>query len=583
MTYSFSTKVLSVIAAAGLLLTGCGRDDEKSVSPDLLVASSDILQYVPADSPYVIASLAPLPDDVMDSLEPKIDRILLSYQTILREAVAAQQDQSGGEQPDSEEAQQVRAFVDELAGLLSIDGMREAGVTRDSLGAFYGNGLLPVLRLQLSDSAKFEAAIKRLEAEAGKPMAVGMTSDQPYRYLDADEIRVVIAIIDDQAVFSLVPSAFDEAQTGRALGLSRPDSNITQSGVFEEIVARYDYEDYVVGFVDLPQIAERFVGEPTGLDVDLMALLPDNSNSLSDVCKAEIREVARVMPRMVIGYTNISATQFDSNLVIELRDDIAAGLQLLPAAVPGLGGDTGALMSFGMSLDAKAAREFFEARLDALEADPFECEHFADIERSAASGREALNQPLPPIIYDFKGFLAVIDDLEGLDVATQTPPTSFDGTFLLAMDNAPALVSMGTMFSPELAALNLQPDGKPVALELPQLQAMGIAAFAALTDTALAISVGEKADAEVQEALAAEAAKPAPFLSFSMDAARYYSFMGEAVAAGDAAGEDAPSPEMKTAVNEMMQAVADLYDRMSGDVLFTANGIEVRMTETLKD
>ena len=40
---------------------------------------------------------------------------------------------------------------------------------------------------------------------------------------------------------------------------------------------------------------------------------------------------------------------------------------------------------------------------------------------------------------------------------------------------------------------------------------------------------------------------------------------------------------MKTAVNEMMQAVADLYDRMSGDVLFTANGIEVRMTETLKD
>ena len=120
-------------------------------------------------------------------------------------------------------------------------------------------------------------------------------------------------------------------------------------------------------------------------------------------------------------------------------------------------------------------------------------------------------------------------------MATQTPPTSFDGTFLLAMDNAPALVSMGTMFSPELAALNLQPDGKPVALELPQLQAMGIAAFAALTDTALAISVGEKADAEVQEALAAEAAKPAPFLSFSMDAARYYSFMSEAVAAGDAA------------------------------------------------
>ena len=61
--------------------------------------------------------------------------------------------------------------------------------------------------------------------------------------------------------------------------------------------------------------------------------------------------------------------------------------------------------------------------------------------------------------------ILIIDNLEGLDVATQTPPTSIDGTFLLAMDNAQALVAMGAMFSPEIAALNLQPDGNPVALK----------------------------------------------------------------------------------------------------------------------
>ena len=33
----------------------------------------------------------------------------------------------------------------------------------------------------------------------------------------------------------------------------------------------------------------------------------------------------------------------------------------------------------------------------------------------------------------------------------------------------------------------------------------------------------------------------------------------------------------------MMQSIADLYDRMSGEVLFTENGIEMHMTETLKD
>ncbi len=285
---------------------------------------------------------------------------------------------------------------------------------------------------------------------------------------------------------------------------------------------------------------------------------------------------------MVFGYTSISAKRFDSNIVFELRDDIASGLQALPAVVPVLGGDRGGLMSFGMSLDFKAARSFMEARLDAMVADPFECEHFADVQGGVVQARASLNQPLPPMVYDFKGFLAIIDEIEGLDVATQTPPTSVDGSFLLAMDNAQGLVAMGAMFSPELAALNLQPGADPVPLDLPQLQAMGISAFAALTDSAVAVSVGEESESEVQDMLDAEGSTPAPFMSFSIDAARYYSFMGEAIAAGEV-GEDAPTPEMKAALNELMQSIADLYDRMSGEVLFTENGIEMHLTETLRD
>jgi len=284
-----------------------------------------------------------------------------------------------------------------------------------------------------------------------------------------------------------------------------------------------------------------------------------------------------------MGYTGVAATRFDSTIVIELREDIASGMTALATAVPGLGGDRGGLMTFGMSLDIAAAREFMEARLDAMEADPYECEHLAELQAGVASGRESLNQPVPPIVYDFKGFVAVIDDLEGLDIVNQTPPTSIDGGFLLAMDNAQALVSMGAMFSPELAALNLQPDGEPVALNLPQMQAMGISAFAALTEGSLAISMGEDAETQVAEMLDADAATPPPIMSFSVDAARYYSFMGEAIAAGDSGAEDAPSPEMQAALTEMMRSVAEMYDRMAIDVTLTENGVEMHATETLKD
>lgn len=574
MFKSISTRFFAVLAFSTLVLAGCSKDEK---TPD-----TALLKYVPADTPYVFASLEPLPDDVMDELEPMLDRVLVSYRSVLEEVIVAKEAELTEEEQASKDTQRAKAFVEGLSTLLSVEGMRDAGIARDSLMAFYGNGLLPVMRLGLSDGALFEAAIARLEQQGGDQLPVAEFEGQSYRYFDVEELRVLIAVIEDQAVFALVPAAFDDAQTGRALGLTLPDSSIADSTVLQDIISKYDYTNHVVGFVDVAAIAERFVGQPTGLDVDLMALLEDDETELSDVCKAEIRDAAGIVPRMVVGYTSISAKRFDSNLVFELRDDIATGLQALPADVPGLGGDHGGLMSFGMSLDFKAARSFMEARLDAMEADPFECEHFADVQGGVAQARESLNQPLPPMVYDFKGFVAVIDDIEGLDVTTQTPPTSVDGSFLLAMDNVEGLVAMGAMFSPELAALNLQPGGDPVALDLPQLQAMGISAFAALTDSAVAVSVGEESESEVQGMLDAKGSAPAPFMSFSIDAARYYGFMGEAIAAGDV-GEDAPTPEMKAALQDLMLSVADLYDRMAGDILFTENGIEMHMTETLKD
>jgi len=83
--------------------------------------------------------------------------------------------------------------------------------------------------------------------------------------------------------------------------------------------------------------------------------------------------------------------------------------------------------------------------------------------------------------------------------------------------------------------------------------------------------------------LAAAATDPGPLLSFSVDAARYYSFLSEAIAVGNQDDDNAPSPEMQTALKEVMLAVADIYDRMSADVLLTPKGVEFRSTVTLKD
>ena len=152
------------------------------------------------------------------------------------------------------------------------------------------------------------------------------------------------------------------------------------------------------------------------------------------------------------------------------------------------------------------------------------------------------------------------------------------------MDNAQALVAMGTMFSPELAALNLQPDGNPVALELPQLQSMGIDAFAALSEGAIAVSIGEEAESEAAEMLGAESPTPLPFMSFSMDAKRYYEFVGDAVMQQEESEESEPMPpEMRNAIRDIMVSSGDIYERMSVNVHLTERGVEVNTRMTLAD
>ncbi|MGI9272326.1 MAG: hypothetical protein ACR2QT_11160 [Woeseiaceae bacterium] len=582
MFKSVSNKIFLVAIVAFTTLVACSDSDEKGGTSAAFTAADSLLSYVPADSPYVLASLAPLPDDVMDKLEPQIDRILESYEVLLQEIAVMAAAEVDGKGADDEEAQKALAVVGELSTLMSLDGLRGAGIARDSKAVIYGNGLLPVMRLELTDGALFEAALARIEKSADEKMDVATISGNPVRYIAVEEMKILIAVLDTQVVVSAAPTSFDDSQLSALLGFTEPASSITSTNVLQGIASKYDYNDYFVGYVDIVRIAETMTGDASGLDAALFEMAGGNDD-MSDVCRAEIRSMAGVAPRMVMGYTDISTERFDSQIVFEMREDIAKGLTAWPTAVPGLGGDPGGLMSFGMSIDVMAVREFYEEQLDAMEADPYECEYFADLQAGVAQGRMALQQPMPPMVYDFRGMVGIIQDIEGLDMAAQTPPTSVDGQFLFAMDNAPALVSLGTMMSPELAGLNLQADGEPVLLDLPQAQMLGGDVYLAMTDDAVAMSVGDGAEDELGDMLSADAKENGTFFSFSMDAGRYYSFMGEAMAMAEDDDDNPMSPKFQAAMQDMMLAVAEIYDRMSVDVRFTEDGIVIDSGVTLGD
>ena len=564
-----------VVAACAVLFSANAEAARKA---------KDLLQYIPEDTPYVMAFTKPLPDDVMDKFEPAVDKTLSAYKRLLQYHVSEQMVELSNQEGGTEEAEQLQSFMDEILGLMSVEGLRDAGIGRDALFAMYGDGLLPVFRIALSNRSQFDAAIERIEAKASEKLPTATVEGESYRYLDLDEMRVVIATLGNDAVISLVPASVGDKRLSQTLGLTKPRKNLAKSKTLKNINKEYGYTDHFMSFIDVERIASAFIGDPSGRNAEFLAVLDHDPSELSAQCRAEFKSLAAVAPRIVMGYKAISKDYIETGMVVELRDDIAAGLATLPAAVPGLGPDLGGLFSFGFSLDPLALRSFYEARLDAMEADPFECEVLGELQASTVKGREALAQPVPPVVYSFRGFLANITNIEGMDIATETPPESIDASILFAIENAQDLVTMAAMMSPEVAALNLLPDGKAKLLDLPQLAEIAEQAFAALSDNGLSVSMGEGADANAEAMLTAEVAKSKPLMSVAFDAKRYYEFVGNAMMEEDAAedGEQLPLA-MRVAMRDAMVSSGEMYERMAVNVHLTERGVEVNTRMTLAD
>jgi hypothetical protein len=459
---------------------------------------------------------------------------------------------------------------------MSLDGIRGAGIARESAFAFYGNGLLPVIRLELSDSGLFDAAVERIEEKADKQLMVGEANGASYKYANVEDFNLIIATLEQQAIITVVPASYDSSQVARALGMSALQNNLQQSKALQAIGKEYGFSEYMTGYINIERIAGIFAGKANSQDEEFFAAIGNAPPEISEACAAEILEVAAIAPRIVFGYSEMSSERVASSLIIELRDDIAQGLATIPAHVPGLGADFGGLMSFGLGLSPLALREFFEARLDALEADPFECEKFGGLQAGVAKGRAAMQQPVPPVVYGFRGFVANIYDIQGMDMMSKTLPESIDASILIAVENAESLIMMAAAFDPQIAALNLLPDGKPVKLDMAQLAAVTDTAFAALSSDALSISLGAGAEKGAADMLTADSADPAPLMSMSMDSARYYSMIGEAMSS-EGAGEsgNALQDAIQVAMRDVILLSGSMYDRMSVDVQLTERGIEI--------
>ncbi len=569
------------------LLQGCSKsEDEEQAAATAEYASASgagLLKYVPADSPYVFAVTEGLPKSVRDKFEPGVNELLASYRKIALAAIAeGRQQAQDGEGPDEDKLRGL-AVAEEMTSLLSLDGLRSVGLTMEATTVIYGSGLVPVMRLNLTDGTLFEDAIERMEAKAGEKMMTAEVGGKTYRYAGDENARVLLAVFGDELVVSVVPSSLSEQGLKSVLGLELPPKSIADSGELTAIAKAQGFLPQGTGFIDIRRIASIFLDQQSGSNREILALMEYEGSELSDACRTEIRAMSEVAPRLLAGYTALDAQRMATNMIFELREDLAAAVSKLVAPVPGLGSEKAGLFSLGMSIDLVAARQFMFDRIAAMEANPYKCEHFADLQNGLAQAKQALNQPIPPVAYSFKGMNFVFEGLGDWSLESGQPPKNVDARALLAIDNPASLLAMGQMFVPALASIQLEPDGKVVKLDSGTVPGLEQTLFVAMTDKALALSVGDGLEDKLPGMLNAQAADPLMFLSADYDMAAYYNFIGGVISmAKDEEGEDSLDAEIANAASNAATVFSDVVDRTSIDIIPTAQGLEMSSTVTFK-
>lgn len=231
-----STTRYLALGLAGVMLAACGHKDRNAP-----------LAFVPADTPYVVANLKVMDDDTRKALLAQADAQLPSQLTQL-DAMA---DRMAAKDPDG--ARLLRALRTEFNGKTVETFAQAAGLNLKGYSAFYGLGMSPVLRFQLTDPAAFEGFIGRLETAYGKKLDVASVDKHSYRRFAfaASGTQLILALVDKQAVAALLPADASAALLRQALGLDRPKENLQDDGRLAALAKSKGYRNWLVGELDL--------------------------------------------------------------------------------------------------------------------------------------------------------------------------------------------------------------------------------------------------------------------------------------------------------------------------------------------
>ncbi len=585
-----STTRIAALGLAGVLLAACHHKDKDAP-----------LAFVPADTPYVVANLDVLDDDTRKALLAQADAQLPSELTQLRSTA----DDMAEKDPDL--SRLLKAVIAELDGKTIEQFAQNAGLNIKGRSAFYGLGLTPVARFELTDPKAFDAFVGRLEAAYGKPFDTATVGGQSYRkHVSADAgVQIVLAEVGKQAVAAMLPADAPEATLRLAFGLDRPEKNIQDDGRLDKLAKAKDYQPWAIGQVDLARLLPLAA---SGKDPLFNALIKAraetesaktgepvaNQLQVSPACEADATRIASRVPAISFGYTKLDEKHQDIRWDVALADDITKAFSGMKVELPGLGAAGTAPFDISVALPIAQLRPFWSAQADAVAAKPFACPSLNELNEGFTKIGLMSQQAAVPPVGDLLGVRVALDSF---DAGSNDTMPKFSGRILIGTSNPAGLVAMAQMASSGLQQLKLTPDGKPVALP-PELTApLGAPVWAAMGPKSLALAVGQGEEVKMGELLNAAAGDAGRLGRLSLSGEMYQAWVkamaqkAEHIAelTAEAQSDDPQAQATAKATAERskaqfasMETQAARIKSLNGDLRMTSDGLVITSQTELK-
>ena len=527
----------SAALVLALALAACGGKHAASPHPTVPA----LLASVPADTPYVVASLEAIPLDVMATYRDAIGGLLRS-----------KLEHPGGEAPAASEAygRLVAALLAELDGKWTAAGMESLGLSATPRFALYGLGLDPVARIEIRDGKLLLGTIERIarRAQIDLPRPEARDGRTVWRIVERDR-AFVVAIAADQLVLAYLPSAGLEAQLPLVLGTRKPTRTMADGAALVAARDRYHLGGHAIAIVDTRQLAGRL----------LAGARP------APACTAEIDRLAARVPHVFGGYA-ISRTEQDAALVVELAPDLLGELRALRVELPGVAEAraNAPLLMLGAGIELPRAQALAVAAGRAIQRAATACGN-ATHAKGAGELVAAAEQPIPQPFSQLRG--AVVS-IKTIAIPGPLPlPTELEGFALVSSPSAAALFDLARAAVSQLLPVPFGADGKLHPLPQDQLPlTLPFPLFAGASQRAIVLAAGAQGREAAERALAAP---PAPSPLFVLDGD--YGRISE-LSSRLGGGED----------DGVMAARAKLYGRMRLGLDATERGLELRVAVETK-